>query len=73
VPFLNKGEISTAAGRNQLYKIRKKVIDQFIFENQIKINKIDPKILNQYLAGPIAKYFGVSSATIEIALQDLNK
>lgn len=59
--------------RNELYKIREKVIKQFIFANQINIGEIDPKLLNQYLAGPIAKYFGVSPTPIEIALLDLNK
>ena len=59
--------------RSQLYEIRKKVIDQFISANQIEIAEIDPKILNQYLAGPISKYFGVSPTPIEIALLDLNK
>jgi Zn-dependent peptidase ImmA (M78 family) len=59
--------------RIELYKIREKIIKQFISANQIIINEIDPKLLNQYLAGPIAKYFGVSSTPIEIALMDLNK
>jgi Zn-dependent peptidase ImmA (M78 family) len=53
--------------------LKEKVIKQFISANQIKISEIDPKILNQYSAGPISKYFGVNSTPIEIALLDLNK
>ncbi len=59
--------------RDKLREIKIKVLNKFLFDNNIDISKIDPKTLNEYMAGPIAKYFGVSPTPLEIALADLNK
>lgn len=62
----NKFASNLLVPREGLLRIRKGIIEKY------KLQKIDGKTVNSYIANSVAKYFAVSSSAAEIALNDLN-
>lgn len=54
--------------RDQLIIVKEKVLNDYKKLIDIENHSIDNELLNSYLAGPVSKYFGVSSEAMEIIL-----